>query len=141
MSSHQIPKNNTSTQNRTVYNRNSSQQKDTGSLKSASTEFKKKEFSPAERDRQKQAMDRLTGVNKRTISNNKSSEKNTSSRNNLKSNNVQSKAGYNSGKKDNPKDILNRMKEVKAQYNSRSRNSVNKNKDVAAKVAELTNKK
>jgi len=41
-------------------------------------------------------------------------------------------------KKDTTKDILNKMKEVKAQYNNRSRNSVAKEQGIAAKVAQLT---
>ena len=41
-------------------------------------------------------------------------------------------------KKDTTKDILNRMKEVKAQYNNRSKNSVAKEQGIAAKVAQLT---
>lgn len=139
VSSHQIAKNNSQTKQGYSNNRNTYQRNDTGPLKSASTEFKKKEYSPAERDRQKQAIDRLTGGNKRTISNNKSNEKTSKERVPLKNNYTQ-KPGIN-GKKDNPKDILNRMKQVKAQYNTRSRNSINKNKDVTAKVAELTNKK
>lgn len=44
-------------------------------------------------------------------------------------------------RKDNAKDILNRMKEVRAQYNNRSRNSAAKEKGIAAKVAQLTNQK
>ena len=40
----------------------------------------------------------------------------------------------------NTKDILKRMKDVKAEYNARSRKSVEKNKDVAVKVAEMRKK-
>ena len=38
------------------------------------------------------------------------------------------------------KDILRRMKEVKAEYNARSRNWMSKNKDVLVKVAEIRKK-
>lgn len=81
-------------------------------------------------------MDRLTGANRKTLSTPKKVE--TNSQQKMKGN-LQQKGGF--GKKQNPKDILNRMKEVKAQYNNRSRNSLNKHKDVAEKVAQLTNKK
>lgn len=81
-------------------------------------------------------MERLTGGNRKTASTPKKIE--TSSQAKVKAS-IQQKGGL--GKKDNPKDILNRMKEVKAQYNNRSRNSLNKHKEVAEKVAELTNKK
>jgi hypothetical protein len=38
-------------------------------------------------------------------------------------------------KKDNAKDLLNRMKEVKAFYNHRSKNSAAKEQGIAVKVA------
>lgn len=50
----------------------------------------------------------------------------------------QTKPAFGAGKKETTKDILNRMKEVKAQYNNRSRNSVAKEQGIAAKVAQLT---
>lgn len=85
-------------------------------------------------------MDRLTGASSRNPPSSKpaitssSSNKNIPRASNDKNSNSVSK-------KDNAKDILNRMKEVKAQYNNRSRNSAIKEQGIAAKVAELTSKK
>lgn len=89
--------------------------------------MKKKQFSPADREKQKQAMDRLTGGSK-----SRSNQKppiNTNSQKKLapaKNNNNTPKPAFGVAKKDNAKDILNKMKEVRAQYNSRSRNSAAK---------------
>lgn len=48
------------------------------------------------------------------------------------------KPTYGAPKKDSAKQILNRMKEVRAQYNNRSKNSAAKDQVMAAKVAQLT---
>lgn len=111
-------------------------QTDSASLKSTSTDMKKKEFSPADRERQRQAMERLTGANK-SRSNQKppvssSSEKKLAPSKNATNN---ARPAFGVPKKDNAKDILNKMKEVRAQYNNRSRNSAAKEKGIAARVA------
>ena len=107
-------------------------------MKSTSTELKKKEYSPADRERQKEAMERLAGKKTRTSTSNQKAVVHSSSAKKMESNAMKSTVG---NRKDNAKDILNRMKEVRAQYNNRSRNSAAKEKGIAAKVAQLTNQK
>lgn len=90
-------------------------------------------------------MDRLTGPINRNQGSSKPPIANSSSSKNIpKSTNTYTNTNTRTTsvpKKDNAKDILNRMKEVKAQYNSRSKNSAAKEQGIAAKVAELTSKK
>lgn len=63
--------------------------------------MKKKEFSAVEKERQQKAIDRLSGGKR-----NSSKGENTNSRTKI----VNTKDRAVMGKKDNPKDILNRMK-------------------------------
>lgn len=92
-------------------------------------------------------MDRLMGGNSKSrerqkppVATSSSAKKLTPSNNNRNNTNVH-KPGFGSEKKDNAKEILNRMKEVRAQYNNRSRNSAAKEKGIDAKVAELKGEK
>lgn len=81
-------------------------------------------------------MDRLTGGTKSRS--NQKPPVSTNSEKKLapaKNNNSATKPAFGTAKKDNAKDILNKMKEVRAQYNNRSRNSAAKEKGIAAKVA------
>ena len=67
-------------------------------------------------------MDRLTGASNRNQPSSKPPIVNSSSNKNIQR--APNKTSTSVPKKDNnAKDILNRMKEVKAQYNTRSRNS------------------
>ena len=86
----------------------------------------------------KEAMERLAGKKTRTSTSNQKAVVHSSSAKKMESNAMKSTVG---NRKDNAKDILNRMKEVRAQYNNRSRNSAAKEKGIAAKVAQLTNQK
>lgn len=70
-------------------------------------------------------MDRLTGANRTQITPKPPIGNSSSNKNIPKPVSVNKTAGS-MPKKDNAKDILNRMKEVKAQYNSRSKNSAAK---------------
>ena len=79
-------------------------------------------------------IERLTGGSNKIQINSKPPGTNTSSNKNIgKFNN--SKPSMSAPKKDNTKDILNRMKEVKAQYNTRSKNSAAKEQGITAKIA------
>ena len=133
----------TNVQNRTQNSGGYRRQADSASIKSTSTDMKKKQFSPADKERQKQAMDRLTGGASKSRSNQKpplssASEKKLGP---AKNNTSNTKPAFGVAKKDNAKDILNKMKEVRAQYNNRSKNSAAKEKGIAAKVAQLTTQK
>lgn len=123
VSSHQIGANNNRSQNlrNTGPNRfnNTTKSNDSSSVRSASNEMKKREFSPAERERQKQAMERLAGGSKgRTANNPPSANRNSgnkkpplhSSSNKHINSNSKPKPDFGMGKKDNAKEILNRMK-------------------------------
>lgn len=86
-------------------------------------------------------MQRLTGSTRiQGSSNSKPAIGNSSSNKNI-NNATNTRTTTSVPKKDNAKDILNRMKEVKAQYNNRSKNSAVKEQGIAAKLAELTAKK
>ena len=67
VSSHQIGANNTNNRSQNLRStgpnrfNNTTKSNDSSSIRSASNDVKKREFSPAEKERQKQAMDRLAG--------------------------------------------------------------------------------
>lgn len=119
---------------------------------------KKKEFSQEEKDRQKRAMERLTGgranvprpsAEKKNETVNRATSQNRGGSTSLNKGVGVNKAGSlnkpggmgGAMKKDSAKELLMKMKEIKAHYNNQGRTNNVSNKNVVSKISDLSEKK
>ena len=132
------------------YRSGSKSENENNSVRSDSAE--KKEVTKEDRERQRRAMDRLTGPQRNPPSVpvpkapsqdrlfKKPESSNPRAGSQTKTGSVAGKAG--SVKKDSAKEMLAKMKEIKAQYNNRANPPPsNAAKNVASKLSELADKK